>query len=104
MEDVQKIVEKILEEKVDPRLKKHGGSIELEKIRGSTAYVKFTGQCSGCPSARYTLESIVKDEITARTDLIKDVKLQEKVSHELYEFAKHILSRDREGRQLGIKE
>lgn len=94
MEDVCQTVKRILREQVSPRLREHGGSIELEEIRGSTAYIKFAGRCRGCPSAKYTLESVVKEEITARTDLITDVKLQEEVSRELYEFAKNILRRD----------
>ncbi len=56
----------------------------------------FTGGCSGCPSAKYTLESIVKEEFFRYTDLVKDVKMAEGVSDELYDIAKRIL-RKKEG-------
>lgn len=100
MEDVRQTVERILEENIRPRLKEHGGSILLEEIRDGTAYIRFTGGCSGCPSAKYTLENLVKEEVIKRTDRIADVKLQENVSPELYEFAKHILSRDRSNNDM----
>lgn len=92
MEEAYITVEKILEKYVRPRLREHGGNVVLSEIKGGAAYIKLTGCCSGCPSAKYTLESIVKEEVTKRTDLVEEVHLQEEVSRELYEFAKKILS------------
>lgn len=93
MSEIYKKIEQILEEKVRPTLMQHGGSIELVEVKDKTAYVKFRGHCSGCPSAKYTMESIVKEEILKHTDEVEDVKLQEEVSQELYDFAKAILNR-----------
>ena len=86
-------IENILENNVRPLLRKHGGNIELVNIDKKTAYVKFTGHCSGCPSAKYTMESIVKEELLKHTSLVEDVKLQEEVSRELYDFAKALLNK-----------
>lgn len=91
MEEKKRIIEEILTEHVAPELAKHGGSLYLAEIRDNVAYVKFTGQCSGCPSAKYTMETVVREEILKYTDAVEDVRLIEEVSDELYEFAKAIL-------------
>ncbi len=88
----EETVETILEEYVRPGLKSHGGGIVLEGIRNKTAYIRLTGHCSGCPSAKYTLENLVKEEVLKHTDLVEDVRLDEAVSQELYDFARQILS------------
>ena len=91
MENVQREVEEILEQYVRPGLRQHGGGIRLLEVKNGAAYIKFTGHCSGCPSAKYTMESLVKEELIKHTDLIQEVKLQEEVSPELYDMAKTIL-------------
>lgn len=91
MEETYERIETILKAHVRPVLARHGGDIRLVEIRNGTAYVKLTGHCSSCPSAKYTLESIVKEELLKYTDEVEEVKLQEEVSQELYEFAKKIL-------------
>ena len=94
MEDnrIYKTVEEILEGRIRPELGRHGGSIVLVKIEDTVAYIRLTGHCSGCPSAKYTLENLVKEEIMRHTNLISDVRLHEEVSQELYDFARDILA------------
>ena len=58
MEEKKQIIEAVLAEYVEPELAKHGGSLYLAEIRNNIAYVKFTGHCSGCPSAKYTMETM----------------------------------------------
>lgn len=89
----EKIIEDILEKYVRPALGEHGGNIELVDIKNDIAYVRMTGHCSGCPSAMYTLESIVKEEVLKNTDIVKDVKLQQDVSDELIAFAKSLMQK-----------
>lgn len=97
MHSERQIMEDILEEYVRPRLKEHGGNIEIDDIRNDVLYVKLKGHCSGCPSAKYTLESLIKEEILQHTEQVKDVRLTEEVSQELYDFAKKILTENRGG-------
>ena len=85
MEEKKKVIEKILAEYVEPQLAQHGGSLCLTDVRDNVAYVRFTGRCSGCPSTKYTMETIVKEEVLKRTDAVEDVR------HELYEYARAIL-------------
>ncbi len=93
MEKTEQNVETVLEQYVRPALREHGGNVQLACIKNGIAYVRLTGHCSGCPSAKYTLESIVKEQVTAHCDAVCDVKLQEEVSPELYEFARTILTK-----------
>jgi len=87
----ERIIEKILEEEIRPKLKEHGGDVLLAELKNGTAYVRLLGRCSGCPSAQYTLEELVKEELLRHTDFVKDVRLQAEASQELYDFAKQIL-------------
>lgn len=93
MEEKYQEIEKILEKYVRPVLKEHGGDVRVTNINNGIAYMKFTGRCSGCPSAKYTLENQVKEAVLTHTKVINDVKLQEEVSQELYDFAKAILEK-----------
>lgn len=93
MDEKKKQIEEILAKYVAPYLAQHGGNLYLTEIRDDVAYIKFTGHCSGCPSAKYTLESIVKEELFKHTDAVRDVKMVEGVSDELYDFAKKMLKK-----------
>ncbi len=86
------VIEEILEKYVRPGLRDHGGNIEADAVRDGILYVRLKGHCSSCPSAKYTLESLIKEEVLKHTDVVKDVRLLEEVSEELYDFAKRILS------------
>ncbi|MDD2981132.1 MAG: NifU family protein [Hespellia sp.] len=93
MDNLYKEIEEILEEYVRPQLREHSGDVQIADIREGTVYVRLLGHCSGCPSAKYTLESQVKEEILEHSNQVTDVKLQEEVSQELYDFAKAILEK-----------
>lgn len=95
LEETYQNIEQILDNYVRPRLREHGGSIQLECIRNDTAYVRLGGHCSGCPSAKYTIESLVEEELRKHTDVVKSVRLQEDVSKEIYDFAKTLLKEKR---------
>ena len=50
-----KMVEKVLAEEVNPKLKLDGGWIELVDLEGDKVKVRFLGMCSSCPSSGATL-------------------------------------------------
>lgn len=95
MKEEYQEIEKVLNSYIRPRLKGHGGDVTLACIKGKIAYVRLSGHCSGCPSAKYTLESLIKEAILQHTNLIEDVKLQEEVSQGLYDFARELLAKGR---------
>lgn len=92
MEEQIRKIETILDEYVRPKLAEHEGNVSVAEVRDGIVYVRLTGHCSGCPSAKYTLESLVEEELMAHCPEVQAVKLQEEVSQELLDMAKAILA------------
>lgn len=90
-EDLNRI-EAVLDEKVRPALRDHGGDITVDRLEDGVLYVKLLGQCAGCPSADLTNETIVEAELTrALPELVRKVAVIQTVSDELWEQAKKLL-------------
>ena len=89
-EELRKI-EAVLEERVRPALRAHGGEIEIDRLEEGVLYVKLLGQCAGCPSADLTNETIVEAELVqALPELVRKVAVVQTVSDELWEQAKKL--------------
>ena len=94
-EELRKI-EAVLEERVRPALRAHGGEIEIDRLEEGVLYVKLLGQCAGCPSADLTNETIVEAELVqALPELVRKVAVVQPVSDELWEQAKKLLREHR---------
>lgn len=92
MSEDLKRVEAVLDERVRPALRSHGGEIAVDHLEGGVLYVKLLGQCAGCPSADLTNETIVEAELTrALPELVQKVAVIQTVSDELWEQAKRLL-------------
>ena len=90
-EELRKI-EAVLDEKVRPALRAHGGEIEIDRLEDGVLYVKLLGQCAGCPSADLTNETIVEAELVkALPELVRKAAVVQTVSDELWEQAKKLL-------------
>ena len=90
-EDLKRI-EAVLDEKVRPALRAHGGEIAADHLEDGVLDVKLLGQCAGCPSADLTSETIVEAELTAALpELVRKVAVIQTVSDELWEQAKKLL-------------
>ncbi len=90
-EDLKRI-EEVLDEKVRPSLRAHGGEIQVDHLEDQVLYVKLLGQCAGCPSADLTNETLVEAELVkALPELVKKVSVIQTVSDELWEQAKRLL-------------
>ena len=90
-ENLEKI-EAVLEEKVRPSLRAHGGEIQVDHLEEGVLYVKLLGQCAGCPSADLTNETLVEAEVVkALPELVNKVVVVQTVSDELWEQAKRLL-------------
>ena len=63
-----KMIEKVLSEDVNPKLKADGGWIELVDIEGQKVKLRFLGMCHGCPSSASTLKNVVEKELKERID------------------------------------
>ena len=90
-EDLEKI-ETVLDEKVRPSLRAHGGELEIDHLESGGLYVKLLGQCAGCPAADLTNETLVEAELVkALPELVRKVVVVQTVSDELWEQAKRLL-------------
>jgi Fe-S cluster biogenesis protein NfuA len=76
--------------KIKPLLKKHNGDIELIKEEDGIIEVKLLGACSGCPSARFTMEDLVEKELLEIRG-VKKVIMSDPISSEILNFAKQLL-------------
>ena len=93
MQQKQRII-KVLNEKVNPILASHFGGAELTDFSDGIVWVKLTGACGTCPSAQFTIEEIVREELITAIPEIKDVRLDNSVSDELIDFAKELLQKE----------
>ena len=92
MSEDLKRMEAVLDEKVRPALRAHGGEIEIDHLEDGVLYVKLLGQCAGWPSAGLTNETLVEAELVqALPELVKKVSVIQAVSDELWEQAKRLL-------------
>jgi Fe-S cluster biogenesis protein NfuA len=67
-------IEKIITEKIAPRLKAHGGGVELVSVEeDGTVKVKLTGACHGCPGAMMTLRMVVEQMLRQSGADLKEV-------------------------------
>ena len=90
-EDLKRI-EEVLDEKVRPSLRAHGGEIRVDHLEDKVLYVKLMGQCAGCPSADLTNETLVEAELVkALPEVVQKVAVIQTVSDELWEQAKRLL-------------
>jgi len=87
-------IKKVLSEKVDPVLSSHFGGAELSAFEDGVVYVRLTGSCSTCPSARYTVEDVVKQIVMEEIPEVKDVVLDTSVDESLLDMARKILNKE----------
>lgn len=86
-------IEQVLNERVRPALRAHGGEIKTLSFEDGVFRFQLTGQCAGCPSADFTTESLVEKELIEALPEIKRVVLVQQVSDELLAQAREILRR-----------
>jgi len=89
-----KKIEKTLDLYVRPQLSEHYGNLEVLSFQDGTLEVKLLGQCSNCPSSKYTVEHVVEQELKKYVPEVKNVVLIDGVSNELLNFAREILSHE----------
>ena len=84
-------IEKVLDEKVRPDLALHGGNIRVTGLEEGILSVRLLGQCSNCPSAMYTMESLVREVLMEAFPKLSEVELVSGVSDDLISQARQIL-------------
>lgn len=88
-------IEQVLNEKVRPQLALHGGDIASISCENGVYRFRLLGQCSGCPSAYLTTESLIKEELLTAIPQLSDVVLVQAVSDSLLEQARQLMGKHR---------
>jgi len=78
--------------KIRPLLAEHNGDIELIKVNDGVVHIKLLGACSGCPSARFTMEDLVSSVLKEIPE-VKEVQMVNPISSEIMDFARQLLSK-----------
>ena len=92
--DIKQKIQQTLEEKVNPILSAHFGGALLVNYEDNVAVVKMTGACATCPSARFTIEEIVKGIVMENCEEVRNVVLDDSVSDELLKTAKKLMNKE----------
>lgn len=84
-------LEALLEERVRPSLRAHGGDAEILSYEDGVLRLRLLGQCAGCPAAQLTNETLIEAELCEAVPELQRVLLQNEISPDLLEQARSIL-------------
>ena len=73
LQEIEKKIVKILDEKVRPAVAKDGGDIKFKEFKNGVVKVQLQGSCSGCPSSTMTLKQGVQNLLCHYIPEIKEV-------------------------------
>lgn len=87
-------IESVLDEYVRPKLSSHYGDVKVLGFKDGVLEIKLVGQCSNCPSAQNTVESVIEAEVKEHVPEVESVVLVQYVSDDLLDFARKILKHE----------
>ena len=73
LDDIEKKIVKILDEKIRPAVAKDGGDIKFKEFKDGVVKVQLQGSCSGCPSSTMTLKQGVQNLLCHYLPEVKEV-------------------------------
>jgi len=74
LEEVERRIIKILDQKIRPAVAKDGGDIKFKEFKNGIVEVQLQGSCSGCPSSTMTLKQGVQNLLRHYIPEVKEVK------------------------------
>ena len=74
LEEVERRIIKILDQKIRPAVAKDGGDIKFIEFKNGIVEVQLQGSCSGCPSSTMTLKQGVQNLLRHYIPEVKEVK------------------------------
>ena len=95
MHEAMERIEAVLDEKVRPALRAHGGEIQVDHLEEGVLYVKLLGQCAGCPAAAMTNETLIEGQLMPLLPDLKEVILVHTVDASLLAEARSLMTRAR---------
>ena len=66
-------LQKLLDDKLNPMVAKHGGQISLVDYVNRVAYIRMNGGCQGCASSKATLKRGVEKAIFEAFPRVKQI-------------------------------
>lgn len=85
-------INQVLSAEIRPFLAEHNGDIELVNLENGIIEVKLLGACSGCPSARFTMEDLV-ERVLLKVPGVTKVKIADPISSEMMDIARKLLKK-----------
>ena len=73
LEEIEKKIVKILDQKIRPAVAKDGGDIKFKDFKDGVVRVQLQGSCSGCPSSTMTLKQGVQNLLCHYLPEVKEV-------------------------------
>ena len=73
LNDLEKKIIKILDEKIRPAVARDGGDIKFKEFKNGVVKVQLQGSCSGCPSSTMTLKQGVQNLLCHYLPEVKEV-------------------------------
>ena len=73
LEEIERKIIKILDEKIRPAVAKDGGDIKFKEFKDGIVKVQLQGSCSGCPSSTMTLKQGVQNLLCHYLPEVKEV-------------------------------
>ena len=73
LQEIEKKIVKILNEKIRPAVAKDGGDIKFKEFKNGIVKVQLQGSCSGCPSSTMTLKQGVQNLLCHYIPEVKEV-------------------------------
>ena len=74
LEEIEKQIVKILDQKIRPAVAKDGGDIKFKEFKDGVVKVQLQGSCSGCPSSTMTLKQGVQNLLCHYLPEVKKVE------------------------------
>ena len=74
LEEIEKKIVKVLDEKIRPAVAKDGGDIRFKEFKDGIVKVQLQGSCSGCPSSTMTLKQGVQNLLCHYIPEVKQVE------------------------------
>ena len=73
LDEIEKKIVKILDQKIRPAVAKDGGDIKFKEFKYGIVKVQLQGSCSGCPSSTMTLKQGVQNLLCHYLPEVKEV-------------------------------
>ena len=73
LDEIERKIVKILDEKIRPAVARDGGDIKFKEFKDGIVKVQLQGSCSGCPSSTMTLKQGVQNLLCHYIPEVKEV-------------------------------